>query len=154
MAMAMSMVMPMFLTADIVSTSPGTRESSPDLNPCDGQCGHFIHFKLFPWVTAPATFCRWSPTCPRKPTWTIELLPTTLELEPTIQEERIQRLERRWSVPKYFDMVRVSVSLEAIKYEYKVRAAVQKAREEYRHLLCVCHCLDLPEEHSQLWPSD
>jgi len=137
------------------SIKPRSRESSPDINPCDGQCGQFIGFKLLPWIKAPATILKWSATSPHNPVWTVELLPTGPGVKTSSQEASTastQITEQRWSVPKFFDLVRVSVSLEALKYEYTVRAAVRKARFRYPGLLCVCEHLELPEDPRQLWP--
>jgi hypothetical protein len=126
----------------------GSRESSPDMFACDGRCGQMIGFKILPWTTTPAARWRMSPTHDGTLLWKIELLPND-------KSEQLKKGEGAWNRPRYFDTVRVTVSLEAIKNEYVLREAVRRAREEHPGSLCVCEYLVFPVEHQQeFWASE
>jgi hypothetical protein len=95
-----------------------------------------------------------SPSEADKIMWKIELLPNDQSKDEWKVAPDIP-YEYRWTKPKYFDTVRVSVSLEAIKYEYALRYAVAKARKEYPDQFCVCDRLQFPKEHEQeFWASE
>jgi hypothetical protein len=84
--------------------------------------------------------------------WKIELLPNQQCTDPAPSEIPF---EYQWTKPRYFDTVQVSVTLEAILYEYRLRTAIEKARREHPNEKCVCAHLSLPKEHDQeFWPSE
>jgi len=125
-----------------------SRGSSPDMFACDGRCGQMIGFKILPWTTTPAARWRMSPTHDGTLLWKIELLPND-------NSEQLKKREGAWNRPRYFDTVRVTVSLEAIKNEYVLREAVRRAREKHPGSLCVCEYLVFPVEHQQeFWASE
>jgi len=140
-----------------VPPSPGSRLSSSNVQPCtcDGQCGRFIGFKVLPWTTAPAIRWRVSPTKPDQVMWKIELIPNEMKSEPAKLIDQETPFEYYWTKPRCFDAVRVSVTLEAIRYEYTLRKEVENARKEHPEELCVCDYLVFPTEHEQeFWPSE
>lgn len=138
-----------------VPPSPGSRSSSPSMLPCDGQCGKFIGFKVLPWTTTPAVRWRMSPTKPDQVMWKIELIPNEREWEHPKSVDQEIPFQYYWTKPKYFDTVRVSATLEAIRYEYILREEVERARREHPEDICVCDHLVFPAEHEQeFWSSE
>ena len=136
--------------------SPGSRSLSPSIQSCDGQCGRFIGFKVLPWTTTPAVRWRMSPTKPDQVMWKIELIPNERDWEhPKLIIDQEIPFEYYWTKPKYFDTIRVSVTLEAIKYEYILRGEVERVRKEHPDELCVCDYLAFPTEYEQeFWSSE
>lgn len=81
--------------------------------------------------------------------WKVELLRNQQVVTPATLDKR--DLE----IPKTFDKMRVSVSIEAIRYEYTVRERVRRAWERSANKLCVCRELISPTEYEQeFWSAE
>jgi hypothetical protein len=95
-----------------------------------------------------------SATKPLELLWRIELLPNDAICDTSNQEKEHHSEDIR-KTPRSFDTVRISVSLEAIKYEYYLRAAVKRARQKHPQQLCVCDSLEFATEHEQeFWAAE
>jgi hypothetical protein len=98
-----------------------------------------LAFKVSPWSCCPLRCWRLSPNPVNGLLWQIELLQSGEDYGRPTQDEMISRMEQRYPFPKYFDKVKVSLSLEAIKAEFASREVGKKLKLANPSRICVCN---------------
>jgi len=81
--------------------------------------------------------------------WKIEILSSEEDHKPETQADIIRQIEQRYH-PQYFHSIKVYLSLAVIIHEFRVRAAVMRARLEEPGRICVCDRIR-GEENELLW---